>query len=79
MHPGQYTVLNSPSEVVVKKSIQDIEYHTKFLDSLEVDYSNKIVLHLGGVYNNKLEAMKRFKNNFKYLSNSAKKKISIGK
>ncbi|WP_251860565.1 UV DNA damage repair endonuclease UvsE [Clostridium sp. Marseille-Q2269] len=77
MHPGQYTVLNSPSEDVMKKSIKDIEYHTKFLDSLELDYSNKIVLHLGGVYNNKLDAMKRFEKNFKYLSSSAKKRLIL--
>ncbi|ENJ9652697.1 UV DNA damage repair endonuclease UvsE [Clostridium botulinum] len=77
MHPGQYTVLNSPSEDIVKKSIKDIEYHTKFLDSLGVDYSNKIVIHLGGAYNNKLEAMKRFENNFKYLSDSAKKRLVL--
>ncbi|EJO5346112.1 UV DNA damage repair endonuclease UvsE [Clostridium botulinum] len=77
MHPGQYTVLNSPSEDVVRKSISDIEYHTKFLDCLEVDYSNKIIIHLGGVYNNKLDALKRFENNFKLLSDSAKKRLIL--
>jgi len=77
MHPGQYTVLNSPNEEVVEKSIMDLEYHCKFLDSLGVDYSNKIILHVGGVYGDKISAMERFKHNFNRLSNSLKKRLVI--
>lgn len=53
MHPGQYTVINTPKEDVLFKSIKDIEYHCEFLDSLNVDYKNKIILHIGGVYGDK--------------------------
>lgn len=77
MHPGQYTVLNSPNEAVVLKSIKDLEYHCKFLDSLEVDYTNKIILHVGGVYNDKEIAMKRFVENFYKLSTSLQKRLVI--
>jgi len=77
MHPGQYTVLNSPSQEIVKRAIKDIEYHTQFLDSLSVDYSHKIVIHLGGRYNDKIESIKRFIKNFKMLSESAKKRLVI--
>ncbi|GAA0724476.1 hypothetical protein GCM10008905_18410 [Clostridium malenominatum] len=77
MHPGQYTVLNSPSDEVVTNSIQDIEYHTRFLDSLGVDYSNKIVIHMGGAYGDKSAALERFKNNFNRLSISAKKRLIL--
>ena len=77
MHPGQYTVLNSPDQQTVKKSIKDIEYHCAFLDSLNVDYSSKIILHVGGVYNNKGESLKRFKQNYKLLSSSSKKRLVI--
>lgn len=77
MHPGQYTVLNSNSEEVVKKAILDLEYHAKFLDSLGVDYSNKIILHLGGTYGNKSEAIERFISNFSILSPSIKKRLVI--
>ena len=37
MHPGQYTVINTPKEDVLYKSIKDIEYHCEFLDSLKVE------------------------------------------
>ncbi len=53
MHPGQYTVLNSPKKDVVKRAIEDLNYHNRVLDSLGVDIDNKIILHIGGVYNNK--------------------------
>jgi len=77
MHPGQYTVLNSPNPEVVKKSIKDIEYHCTFLDSINADYKSKIIIHVGGIYNDKYEAMDRFKLNFKLLSESAKKRLII--
>lgn len=77
MHPGQYTVLNSPKEEVVEKSIADLEYHCRFLDAMEVDYKSKIVLHVGGVYGDKLSAMEAFKSNFRKLSDSLKKRLVI--
>lgn len=77
MHPGQYTVLNSSNEEVVKKSIADLEYHCRVLDSMKVDYSNKIVLHVGGVYGDKHPAMERFKRNFYRLSDSMKKRLVV--
>ena len=44
MHPGQYTLLNSPKSEVVKKSISDLIFHCKFLDSLGLPPSHKIIL-----------------------------------
>lgn len=77
MHPGQYTVINSNNEEVVGKSIEDIEYHCRFLDALKVDYTNKIILHVGGVYGDKLAAIERFKENFKKLSPSAQNRLVL--
>lgn len=77
MHPGQYTVLNSPNEDVVKKAIVDLEYHVKVLDSLKVNQENKIVLHIGGTYNNKKEAIERFVDVYNNLSNPIKKRLII--
>ncbi|WP_026881699.1 UV DNA damage repair endonuclease UvsE [Clostridium akagii] len=77
MHPGQYTVLNSTKESVVTKSILDLEYHCRFLDALKVDYTNKITLHLGGVYGDKPTAVKRFISGFNRLSPSLKKRLVL--
>lgn len=77
MHPGQYTILNSSSQEVVVRSIKEIEYHNMFLNSLGLNYTHKIVLHIGGAYGDKLSALERFKNNFKNLSYSARGRLII--
>ena len=67
MHPGQYTVLNSTDNKTVERSIQDLDYHTKFLDSLGLGSEHKLILHLGGAYGNKNQAKERFISHFGYL------------
>ncbi len=77
MHPGQYTVLNSPDEDVVSRAIEDLNYHARFLDSLGVGSEHKIVLHIGGVYQEKEIAVKRFVSSYQMLSNTIKKRLVI--
>lgn len=77
MHPGQYTVLNSPSLDVVHRAIDDLNYHTKVLDSLRVGREHKIVLHIGGVYNDKKQAINRFIANYNNLEESVKQRLVI--
>jgi UV DNA damage endonuclease len=60
MHPGQFTVLNSPREKVVADAIEEIRWHVRFLDLLGVDGSGKIVLHVGGAFGDKDAALDRF-------------------
>ncbi|PKK39289.1 hypothetical protein ABB02_01521 [Clostridiaceae bacterium JG1575] len=60
MHPGQYTVLNSPNPDVVRKSIEDLDYHARVLKSLGGGPANKMVLHIGGRYGDAKAAMERF-------------------
>ena len=59
-HPGQYTVLNSPNKEVVIRAIADLKYHVKLIKLLSPCKNSKIILHIGGVYGNKEEAMNRF-------------------
>ncbi|PRR81692.1 UV DNA damage repair endonuclease UvsE [Clostridium vincentii] len=77
MHPGQYTVLNSPNVDVVNRAIDDLEYHTKVLDSLGVEKNHKIVLHIGGVYGDKKLAISRFMINYSSLDESVKNRLVI--
>lgn len=77
MHPGQYTVLNSPREDVVAKAVQDIEYHRMLLDAIGTGYDCKIVIHTGGVYKDKKAAVIRFQKNFALLSEAAQKRVVL--
>lgn len=77
MHPGQYTVLNSPDEEVVSRAVEDLNYHTRFLDSLGVGSEHKIVLHVGGVYQEKELAVERFISSYQNLSDAIKKRLVI--
>lgn len=77
MHPGQYTVLNSPNEDVVKRAIEDLNYHNKVLESLGAGIDSKIILHIGGVYEDKEKAINRFIKNFQLLDEKIKKRLVI--
>lgn len=77
MHPGQYTVLNSADETVVNNAIADLNYHACLLDSLGVGSAHKIILHVGGVYNDKKQAIKRFIKNYDRLEETVKKRLVI--
>lgn len=77
MHPGQYTVLNSKNEEIVNKSIKDLIYHNQVLTAMKMNSKNKIILHIGGVYDNKEESKKRFIKNYLKLPNRVKKRLVI--
>ena len=77
MHPGQFTILNSPRREVVANSVKELEYHTAVLDALGVDNSHKIVIHLGGVYGDKAESLSRFVENCKRLNSRIRARLVI--
>jgi UV DNA damage endonuclease len=77
MHPGQFTILNSPRRDVVANSVKELEYHTAVLDALGVDSSHKIVIHLGGVYGDKAESLSRFVENCKRLNSRIRARLVI--
>lgn len=77
MHPGQYTVLNSPNTQTVENAIMELEYHALFLDSLGMNVTNKIILHVGGAYGDKHAAMQRFGERYQTLSDYVKARLVI--
>ena len=77
MHPGQYTVLNSPNTQTADNAVRELEYHAQFLDSLGVDRTHKIILHIGGVYGDKVDAKSRFCERYQALSDQMKARLVI--
>jgi len=78
-HPGQFDVLASPNEDVVRRTIYDLDQHARIMDlmGLPIDYSFPINIHVGGTYGDKPSALQRFCANFKRLSVSTRCRLVV--
>lgn len=77
MHPDQFTLINAKNKKIVDKSIRELKYHCEVLDLMELDKTAKIQIHLGGVYENKKESLKRFIENYNKLPLKIKKRLIV--
>jgi len=77
MHPDQFVLINSPNKDIVNRSIKELEYHCQVLDLMGLDETAKVQIHVGGVYNNKPEAIQRFIDNYIKLPDFIKKRLAI--
>jgi UV DNA damage endonuclease len=77
MHPGQYTVINSPDQGVVGRAFLDLEYHARVLDSMGLNSEHKLILHIGGVYQEREQATQRFMDAYDQLSPEVKRRLVI--
>lgn len=67
MHPGQYTVLNTPNPEILARAVEDLDYHARVLERLELGPESGLVLHIGGGYGDKEAAAERFVESFRLL------------
>jgi len=77
MHPGQYTILNTPDNRVLSNSIRELQYHADVLDALGLDASAKIQIHVGGAYGNKDGSIRRFIERYYGLSEAIRRILVI--
>ena len=77
MHPGQYTVLNSPDPGILERTIKELRYHADVLDALDLDVSAKVQIHVGGVYGDKNESLGRFIQRYHDLDEVFKRRLVI--
>ena len=78
-HPGPFNVLTSPHEHVVENCIVDLSIHGEVFDMMNLSRTpyNKINIHIGGAYGDKVSAMKRFCENFHRLPDSVKTRLTV--
>lgn len=78
-HPGQFDVLASPNEEVVRKTIYDLDQHARIMDLmlLPQNYDAPINIHIGGSYGDKETALTRFCENFQKLAPSTKARLVV--
>ncbi len=77
MHPGQYTVLNSPKPHVVTNAMQELRYHADLMDLMALAPSSKIVLHVGGVYGDKSRAKRQLCDAFAELPGNVQARLVL--
>ena len=52
-HPGQYDCIGTPHKEVFEHTVADLKYHADVLDLMELGKDSVIVIHGGGIYNDK--------------------------
>jgi UV DNA damage endonuclease len=77
-HPGPFNKL-AGSGPTLQNTIRDLEIHSELFDLMGLEPSrwNKINIHVGGAYGDKLETVKRFSSNFKLLSSNLQKRLTV--
>lgn len=77
MHPDQFIIINSLDNKIFQRSVEELRYHAEVLDLLEIDDTAKIQIHIGGVYGNKIQSIKRFIERYKQLDIKIKRRLVI--
>lgn len=77
MHPGQYTILNSPRAEVVERALDDLRFHADFLDAVGADGTARIILHLGGGYGDRRAALERLEENLHGLPACIRNRLAL--
>jgi len=78
MHPDHFCLINSPSDDILQKSIDELEYHADLFECMKLDSKHKFQIHVGGVYEDKKSALERFVKRYKEnLSERVKKYLVI--
>ncbi|KIK69416.1 hypothetical protein GYMLUDRAFT_35478 [Collybiopsis luxurians FD-317 M1] len=60
-HPGQFTQLGSPKPGVVESSIRELKYHCQMLELMGIGKDGVMIIHGGGVYDDKVATIERIK------------------
>lgn len=78
-HPSHFTILASPNQSTVEKSIRDLEQHSRIFDEMGLTPShwNCLNIHVGGAYGDKESATARWCENFNRLSENCRKRVVV--
>jgi len=77
MHPDQFVLINAKDKEIIRKSISELDYHCNILNLMHIDKTAKVQIHVGGVYNDKPNSIKRFIENYISLPKKIKDRLCI--
>lgn len=73
-HPGEYTVLNSIREEVLRKAFIEVQHHQDIMSLLG---GKDMIIHTGGSYGDKNASKIRFAENYKKLSPEVRRNLRL--
>ncbi len=78
-HPGPFNKLCSPNERVVLNTIKDLNHHAEVMDLMGLSNTtyNKINIHVGAAYDDKVGTAKTFCKNYRRLSESCQSRLTV--
>lgn len=76
-HPGQYNVLATPSQKALDNTMRDLGYHAQVLEYIGCDQDSVMVIHGGGLYNNKEKTKARWCEVYNTLPSMIKKRLVL--
>jgi UV DNA damage endonuclease len=76
-HPSQYIILNSVDPKLTAQSIHDIESQAEILDRMEQGPEAVVVVHVGGVYDDRAAARERWARTYEKLPERARRRLVL--
>lgn len=76
-HPDHFVLLNSRKKEILNTSIKTLAIHEALLKGMGVDTEHRCVLHIGGAYDDKEQALEQFIHNWAYVPTSIQKMIML--
>lgn len=77
MHPGQFTLVNTPNDALFAATTAELVHHVRLLERLNLDPRHKIQIHVGGIYGDKAASLERFAARWETLPASVKARLVI--
>jgi len=76
-HPSQYILLNSPNDELTRKSIWDLSSQAEMLDRMELGPEAVVVLHVGGMYDDREKARARWIDGWNQCPQHVKRRLVL--
>lgn len=78
MHPSQFNVLsNWKNPKVLENTIKDLRMHTDILNMMQLDQDSVLIIHGGGVFDDKPKAIETFIKHFNSLDEDIRNRLVI--
>ncbi|WP_050184101.1 UV DNA damage repair endonuclease UvsE [Domibacillus robiginosus] len=76
-HPDHFVVLNTPKTDILKTAVYTLRMHRLLLKGMGIQPDHRCVIHVGGGYRDKEEALEQFVENWSLLPSSLQRMIML--